>query len=74
MSLKLDLFFFYFLINCFLISEQLASIPGLEEVTVDGLNQQQSVQTNGPAPTSQNQTDGSSAGAAPPSVVSVQIC
>ncbi|XP_024144163.1 WASH complex subunit 3 [Oryzias melastigma] len=51
-----------------ILEAKLASIPGLEEVTVDGLNQQQSVQTNGPAPTSQNQTDGSSAGAAPPSV------
>ncbi|RVE56648.1 hypothetical protein OJAV_G00223450 [Oryzias javanicus] len=48
-----------------ILEAKLASIPGLEEVTVDGLNQQQSVQTNGPAPT---RTDESSAGAVPPSV------
>lgn len=34
---------------------------------MDGLNQQQSVQTNGPITTSQNQSDGVTAGGAPPS-------
>lgn len=53
-------------------SEQLSSIPGLEEVTVDGLNQQQSVQSNGPVSASQNQSDGVTAGGAPPSQVGKQ--
>uniref|UniRef100_A0A3P9KT97 WASH complex subunit 3 n=1 Tax=Oryzias latipes TaxID=8090 RepID=A0A3P9KT97_ORYLA len=51
-----------------ILEAKLASIPGLEDVTVDGLNQQHSVQTNGPTPTSQIQTDGSSVGAVPSSV------
>lgn len=50
-----------------ILEAKLSSIPGLEDVTVDGLNQQQSVQTNGPITTSQNQSDGVTAGGAPPS-------
>ncbi|PWA26152.1 hypothetical protein CCH79_00015241 [Gambusia affinis] len=49
------------------VCEELSSIPGLEEVTVDGLNQQQSVQSNGPVSASQNQSDGVTARGAPPS-------
>uniref|UniRef100_A0A3B5M494 WASH complex subunit 3 n=1 Tax=Xiphophorus couchianus TaxID=32473 RepID=A0A3B5M494_9TELE len=40
-----------------ILEAKLSSIPGLEEVTVDGLNQQQSVQSNGPVSASQNQSD-----------------
>uniref|UniRef100_A0A3P9QIB6 WASH complex subunit 3 n=1 Tax=Poecilia reticulata TaxID=8081 RepID=A0A3P9QIB6_POERE len=40
-----------------ILEAKLSSIPGLDEVTVDGLNQQQSVQTNGPVSASQNQSD-----------------
>ncbi|XP_054910628.1 WASH complex subunit 3 [Poeciliopsis prolifica] len=50
-----------------ILEAKLSSIPGLEEVTVDGLNQQQSVQANGPVSASQNQSDGVRAGGAPPS-------
>ncbi|XP_027899782.1 WASH complex subunit 3 [Xiphophorus couchianus] len=50
-----------------ILEAKLSSIPGLEEVTVDGLNQQQSVQSNGPVSASQNQSDGVTAGGAPPS-------
>lgn len=48
---------------------QLSSIPGLEDVTVDGLNQQHTAQTNGPSSASQNQTEGPATGAPPPSEV-----
>ncbi|KAM4523794.1 WASH complex subunit 3 [Fundulus diaphanus] len=50
-----------------ILEAKLSSIPGLEDVTVDGLNQQQSVQTNGPVTASQNQPAGVTAGEAPPS-------
>ncbi|KAK5605532.1 WASH complex subunit 3 [Crenichthys baileyi] len=50
-----------------ILEAKLSSIPGLEDVTVDGLNQHQSLQTNGPITTSQNQSDGVTAGGAPPS-------
>ncbi|XP_061570712.1 WASH complex subunit 3 [Cololabis saira] len=50
-----------------ILEAKLSSIPGLEDVTVDGLSQQQPAQTNGPVTASQNQTDGPPAGAPPPS-------
>ncbi|MED6265362.1 WASH complex subunit 3, partial [Characodon lateralis] len=50
-----------------ILEAKLSSIPGLEDVTVDGLNQHQSLQTNGPITTGQNQSDGVTAGGAPPS-------
>lgn len=48
-----------------LCSEQLSSIPGLEDVTVDGVGQQQTAQTSVPAAASQGQTDGPPAGSLP---------
>ncbi|XP_041833789.1 WASH complex subunit 3 [Melanotaenia boesemani] len=48
-----------------ILEAKLSSIPGLEDVTVDGLSQQQTAQTNGPITTSQSQTDGPAVGALP---------
>ncbi|XP_028254950.1 WASH complex subunit 3 [Parambassis ranga] len=39
-----------------ILEAKLSSIPGLEDVTIDGLSQQQSAQTNGPITASQSQT------------------
>ncbi|XP_042367362.1 WASH complex subunit 3 [Plectropomus leopardus] len=50
-----------------ILEAKLSSIPGLEDVTVDGLSRQQPAQANGPTNTSQSQTDGPPAGTLPPS-------
>ncbi|XP_017266951.1 WASH complex subunit 3 [Kryptolebias marmoratus] len=50
-----------------ILEAKLSSIPGLEDVTVDGLNQQHPAQTNGPSSTSQNQADGPATAAPTPS-------
>lgn len=52
--------------------EQLSSIPGLEDVTIDGLSQRQTAQANGPTTASQSQADGPSAGTLPSSEVKTQ--
>ncbi|XP_008299210.1 WASH complex subunit 3 [Stegastes partitus] len=49
-----------------ILEAKLSSIPGLEDVTIDGLSQQQTAQTNGPTIASQSQTDGPAAGTLPP--------
>ncbi|XP_029969310.1 WASH complex subunit 3 [Salarias fasciatus] len=49
-----------------ILEAKLSSIPGLEDVTIDGVSQQQSAQTNGPTPASQSQADGPAAGLLPP--------
>ncbi|XP_047431179.1 WASH complex subunit 3 [Mugil cephalus] len=49
-----------------ILEAKLSSIPGLEDVTVDGLSQQATTQTNGPvSSTSQSQTGGPAAGTHP---------
>ncbi|XP_015260607.1 PREDICTED: WASH complex subunit CCDC53 [Cyprinodon variegatus] len=48
-----------------ILEAKLSSIPGLEDVTVDGLSQKQSGQSNGPVTISQNQSDSITAGAPP---------
>lgn len=49
-----------------ILEAKLSSIPGLDDVTIDGLNQQQTAQANGPITANQSQTDGPSAGPLPP--------
>lgn len=49
-----------------ILEAKLSSIPGLEDVTIDGLNQRQPAQTNGPSTASQSQTDGPPEGTLPP--------
>uniref|UniRef100_A0A1A8P6C1 WASH complex subunit 3 n=1 Tax=Nothobranchius pienaari TaxID=704102 RepID=A0A1A8P6C1_9TELE len=48
-----------------ILEAKLSSIPGLEDVTVEGLNQQQASHTKGPSTIGQNQTNG--VAAEPPS-------
>ncbi|CAG5927468.1 WASH complex subunit 3 [Menidia menidia] len=48
-----------------ILEAKLSSIPGLEDVTVEGLSQQQTAQTNGPITPSQSQTDGQETRSAP---------
>ncbi|KAM4569807.1 WASH complex subunit 3 [Odontesthes bonariensis] len=50
-----------------ILEAKLSSIPGLEDVTVEGLSQQQTAQTNGPITTIQSQTDVPGTEALPPS-------
>lgn len=50
-----------------ILEAKLSSIPGLEDVTIDGLSQQETAQANGPTTTNQSQTDGPAAGTLPPS-------
>nr|XP_020455134.1 WASH complex subunit 3 [Monopterus albus]XP_020455135.1 WASH complex subunit 3 [Monopterus albus] len=49
-----------------ILEAKLSSIPGLEDVTIDGLRQQQTVQANGPTAASKSQTGGPPAGTLPP--------
>lgn len=49
-----------------ILEAKLSSIPGLEDVTIDGAAQQQAAQTNGPMAAGQNQADGPTAGPPPP--------
>ncbi|XP_033470804.1 WASH complex subunit 3 [Epinephelus lanceolatus] len=49
-----------------ILEAKLSSIPGLEDVTIEGLSQRQPAQANGPTNTSQSQTDGPPAGTLPP--------
>lgn len=49
-----------------ILEAKLSSIPGLEDVTIDGLSQRQPAQANGPTTASQSQTDGQPAGSLPP--------
>ncbi|XP_054480798.1 WASH complex subunit 3 [Anoplopoma fimbria] len=50
-----------------ILEAKLSSIPGLEDVTIDGISQRQPAQTNGPTTASQSQTDpGPPAGTRPP--------
>ncbi|KAM9328609.1 WASH complex subunit 3 [Pholidichthys leucotaenia] len=50
-----------------ILEAKLSSIPGLEDVTIDGLGQQQTAQANGPIATNSDQTEGSGgAGPLPP--------
>lgn len=49
-----------------ILEAKLSSIPGLEDVTIDGLSQRQPAQANGPSNASQSQTDGPPAGTLPP--------
>lgn len=49
-----------------ILEAKLSSIPGLEDVTIDGISQRQPAQANGPTTASQSQTDGPSAGTLPP--------
>ncbi|GAA6221108.1 WASH complex subunit CCDC53 [Lates japonicus] len=49
-----------------ILEAKLSSIPGLEDVTIDGIGQQQTAQANGPTAASQSQTGGPSAGTLPP--------
>ncbi|KAM3587632.1 uncharacterized protein V6R79_010687 [Siganus canaliculatus] len=48
-----------------ILEAKLSSIPGLEDVTVDGLSQQQPAQTNGPSTANQSQAGGPPAGPPP---------
>ncbi|XP_029019249.1 WASH complex subunit 3 [Betta splendens] len=50
-----------------ILEAKLSSIPGLEDVTIDRLSQQQPTQTNGPTPASQSQADAPTAAMLPPS-------
>lgn len=49
-----------------ILEAKLSSIPGLEDVTIDGISQRQLAQANGPTSTSQSQTDGVSSEPHPP--------
>ncbi|KAI3366704.1 hypothetical protein L3Q82_009377 [Scortum barcoo] len=49
-----------------ILEAKLSSIPGLEDVTVDGLSQRQPPQPNGPTAASQSQTEGPPAVSMPP--------
>ncbi|XP_070848519.1 WASH complex subunit 3 [Chaetodon trifascialis] len=49
-----------------ILEAKLSSIPGLEDVTIDGLGQRQPAQANGPTTTNQSQTDGLPAEPRPP--------
>ncbi|XP_036977978.1 WASH complex subunit 3 [Acanthopagrus latus] len=49
-----------------ILEAKLSSIPGLEDVTVDGLSQRKPAQANGTASAHQNQTDGPPAEPLPP--------
>nr|XP_046234449.1 WASH complex subunit 3 [Scatophagus argus] len=49
-----------------ILEAKLSSIPGLEDVTIDGLSQRQTAQANGPPTASQSQTDGPSGQPLPP--------
>ncbi|XP_037616222.1 WASH complex subunit 3 [Sebastes umbrosus] len=49
-----------------ILEAKLSSIPGLEDVTIDGISQRQPAQANGPTTASQSQTDGPPAGTLPP--------
>ncbi|XP_040886393.1 WASH complex subunit 3 [Toxotes jaculatrix] len=49
-----------------ILEAKLSSIPGLEDVTIDGISQQQTTQANGPTAAPQSQTGGPPAGTLPP--------
>ncbi|XP_068163650.1 WASH complex subunit 3 [Antennarius striatus] len=49
-----------------ILEAKLSSIPGLEDVTIDGLSQRQPSQANGLTTSNQNQTDGQPAEPPPP--------
>ncbi|XP_068573450.1 WASH complex subunit 3 [Cebidichthys violaceus] len=49
-----------------ILEAKLSSIPGLEDVTIDGISQRRPAQTNGPTTASQSQADGPAAGTLPP--------
>ncbi|XP_026183063.1 WASH complex subunit 3 [Mastacembelus armatus] len=49
-----------------ILEAKLSSIPGLEDVTIDGLSQRQTVQANGPTTASPGHTDSPPAGTLPP--------
>lgn len=49
-----------------ILEAKLSSIPGLEDVTVEGLSQRQPAQANGPTTISQSQMDAAPAGSLPP--------
>ncbi|XP_071357975.1 WASH complex subunit 3 [Trachinotus anak] len=49
-----------------ILEAKLSSIPGLEDVTIDGIGQQQTAQANGPTAASQSQTGGPPAVTLPP--------
>ncbi|XP_071391564.1 WASH complex subunit 3 [Centroberyx affinis] len=55
-----------------ILEAKLSSIPGLEDVTVEGVSQRQTAEANGPT-ASQSQTDGPSAGSLPPPQASPNI-
>ncbi|KAM3859101.1 WASH complex subunit 3 [Diretmus argenteus] len=48
-----------------ILEAKLSSIPGLEDVKVEGISQRQTAEANGPT-VNQSQTDGSSSGSLPP--------
>ncbi|XP_029318245.1 WASH complex subunit 3 [Cottoperca gobio] len=49
-----------------ILEAKLSSIPGLEDVTIDGLGQRQPAQANGPTSANQIQTEGPPVGILPP--------
>lgn len=49
-----------------ILEAKLSSIPGLEDVTIDGVSQRQPAQANGPTTAGQSQTDGPPAVTLPP--------
>ncbi|KAK5848930.1 hypothetical protein PBY51_008613 [Eleginops maclovinus] len=49
-----------------ILEAKLSSIPGLEDVTIEGLSQRQPAQANGPSTASLSQTGGPPAGILPP--------
>ncbi|XP_035532500.1 WASH complex subunit 3 [Morone saxatilis] len=49
-----------------ILEAKLSSIPGLEDVTIDGISQRQPAQANGPTTANQSQTDGPPAEPLPP--------
>ncbi|XP_071761786.1 WASH complex subunit 3 [Centroberyx gerrardi] len=55
-----------------ILEAKLSSIPGLEDVTVEGVSQRQTAEANGPT-ASQSQTDGPSAGSLPPPQTSPNV-
>ncbi|KAM9845940.1 WASH complex subunit 3 [Aulostomus maculatus] len=48
-----------------ILEAKLSSIPGLDDVTLDGISENQTVQTNGPTATGQSQAGGPPAGILP---------
>ncbi|KAG7225684.1 hypothetical protein INR49_012270 [Caranx melampygus] len=50
-----------------ILEAKLSSIPGLEDVTIDGVNQQQTAQANGPTTATESQTGGPPPATLPPS-------